>query len=256
MNTKEFFLNTQQNLPLMIICPGGGYEHLSVREADPVAHKFNSLGFHCVILHYSLCPSVFPTALLELCQIIKYYRQNADTFFIDKNKICLCGFSAGGHLCASCGCFWNASFITEKMQCNSELYKPNMLLLSYPVISAGEFAHKGSFCNLFNIKHEDFQSSIFQNVSLEFHISQTVPPVFIWHTLADDSVPAENSMLFALELKRHNVPFELHLFLEGKHGISLATKETSRDGGVDIVKECQVWPNLFLNFFNTYYKEI
>lgn len=252
----RYLLDCNEKRPMVIVCPGGGYTHHSDREAVPVAKKFNQLGFHSAVLYYDLAPNRFPSGLLDLYNTIKYFRENADALNIDGNRISVCGFSAGGHLCASSGVFWNADFIREKMGCDGETYKPNMLILCYSVITAGEYAHKGSFCNLIGGNEETYNEKDYESVSLEFHVTKDVPPSFIWHTVADDFVPAENSMFFARELKKNGVPFEMHLFADGPHGISLATPETSREGGVDIIPQCQVWPDLFVNFYKTIYKEI
>lgn len=248
---KTFFIPTTKRLPVVVVCPGGGYTHLSDREAIPVARCFNELGFHSIVLYYSLAPAKFPAALLDLCDAIHYLRQNAEKFNIDENNVIVCGFSAGGHLAGSLAVFWNSSFLKEKINYSAEEIKPNVVLLSYPVISAGEFAHRYSFCALMNgdINEENYDSKKYDCVSLEKQVNSDVPPVFIWHTVSDDAVPVENSMLFAEALKKQNIPFALHLFPKGRHGISLATEETSREDGLDVVPECQVWPKLFKQFF-------
>jgi len=221
--------------PAVIICPGGGYSMTSDREAEPVALRFNSLGFQAFVLRYSVMKIRFPGALLELAKAVATVRENAGEWDIDPDKIVVCGFSAGGHLAASLGVFWNRDFIKRPLGYSGQEIKPNGIILSYPVISSGRFAHLGSFKNLLM---DRFEQDL-ELVSLEKQVSSDTPPAFIWHTYDDAAVPVENSLLFALEMKKHNIPLEMHIFPKGVHGLALATKETGY-----IEESCSNWPEM------------
>ena len=111
-----YILKTNHELPTkkrptVVICPGGGYEYVSYREDEPVALQFLARGYNAVVLHYSIYPATYPTALLELGRVILMLRERADEWLIDENKIIIMGFSAGGHLAASYSCFWNKDFL-------------------------------------------------------------------------------------------------------------------------------------------------
>jgi acetyl esterase/lipase len=245
-------LDPLRKRPLIIICPGGGYEHLSVREGEAVAIRMNSLGFQAAILNYSLAPMNFPAAICDAAEAVQYARQHAAQWYIDPDKIVLCGFSAGGHLAASLGCFWNrAPVITTQNSLFKDVsYKPaqirpNAILLCYPVITSGEFCHERSIQNVLGTTTHIDRAF----VSLEKQVTDDVPPVFMWHTNADETVSAENSLLFATALRQHHIPFEYHLFSCGVHGLGLATAETSVPSGRTIEPECAVWPELFATWF-------
>lgn len=169
--------------PAVVICPGGGYEFCSPREAEPIAMQFNAAGFHAFVLNYSVKPFKFPRALEELSMSVAMVRENAEEWMIEKNKIAVCGFSAGGHLACSLGMFWNTDIVKRDDQAN----KPNAMILAYPVISSGTFAHEGSFNNLCETEEQK------KYTSLETQTSKDTPPAFIWHTFEDACVPVENS---------------------------------------------------------------
>lgn len=204
--------------PAVLVIPGGGYEHTSQRESEPIAMKFISEGLCAFVLHYSVAPARFPQALCEAFSAISYIRENAEEWNIDPNKITVCGFSAGGHLSACVGAFWNKPFVNDYLQIEREKIKPNLLVLSYPVITSGEFAHRGSVNNLLgdNITKENLEL-----ISLEKQVSKDVPPTFIWHTYEDGSVPVKNTMLFANALLENDIPLEMHIYRRGRHGLSL-----------------------------------
>ena len=127
--------------PLVLVCPGGGYSYTSAREAEVVALRFLAMGCHAAVLYYSCAPAVFPASLLELAYSVKLLRANAGEWHIHPDKMIVLGFSAGGHLAASLGCFWNSEFLVNEVAGGDEsLLKPNGLILSYPVITSGEFA--------------------------------------------------------------------------------------------------------------------
>ncbi|MCR5217633.1 alpha/beta hydrolase [Treponema sp.] len=236
--------------PLVLICPGGAYEMLSTREGEAVALKMNSLGFHAVTLWYSLKPMEFPASLLDLCEAVKYVRSHAEEWNVDSEKIIVAGFSAGGHLAASLGVYWNNPLIQKYLPYSAADVKPDGLMLAYPVITSNEFAHRDSINNVIGCSKEYSQ----EDVKLEDHVTPKVPPVFMWHTYEDGCVPVENSLLFAMACKKNNVPLEYHVFRRGGHGLSLATKETTWNNGTNpagIQKECQVWPELFAEWMES-----
>lgn len=129
--------------PAVVICPGGGYGMTSDREAEPVALKFLEKGFQCFILRYSVEPVRFPAALLQLATAVAMVRSRADEWHVNADKIAVCGFSAGGHLAASLGVFWNREFVNGPLGLTPGDAKPNGMILGYPVITSGEFAHRG-----------------------------------------------------------------------------------------------------------------
>ncbi len=230
-----------QTRPIILICPGGGYGFTSDREAEIIAMQFLSMGYHSAVLRYSVAPAVFPTALLELAKSVAYIRENAAKFNVNQNQIILCGFSAGGHLAASYSVFWNQDIVGEKAGVeNTELLKPNALILGYPVITSGEFAHNGSFQNLLADAYESKKAEL----SLEKLVGPQVPKSFIWHTYEDRLVPVQNSMLFVNELIKNQIPVEFHMFEKGGHGLALANRLTRSPRGSGMEASATVWIQL------------
>lgn len=224
--------------PLIFICPGGGYAMTSNREAEPIAIQFNSMGYHAAILRYSCAPSVYPTALHEVAAGIKLIREHAEEWKVDPDKILVMGFSAGGHLAASYGVFWQESHMAESAGCAQEMLKPNGLILCYPVISSDErIAHVPSIQNLLGEKYDELK----EKMSLEKQAGAQVPKTFLWHTFEDATVPFWNSFRFVEALGKAGIPMEYHLYPEGEHGISLATEHTARGDGSGVVPGCQTW---------------
>jgi acetyl esterase/lipase len=242
----------ERKRPLVLVIPGGGYEHVSVREGEPIAFNFLTAGCHSAVLWYDIAGDKveYPQALVELAWSVAYIREHADEYDIDKDKILLAGFSAGAHLAASLGCFWDKSLLETQMEINKEKYRPNGLILAYPVITSGEFAHRGSFVNLMGSKATDELNNL---LSLENQVTDKVPPVFMWHTFEDQSVPLENSILFAGALRKAGVNFEYHVFPHGGHGYALATKETSSKGKNETDPQCKQWMELCKNWIKYNY---
>ncbi|HEY5562145.1 MAG TPA: alpha/beta hydrolase [Clostridiaceae bacterium] len=218
-----YVLDGSKNRGAILICPGGGYEMTSDREAEQVALQFNASGFHAFVVYYSCAPRKHPQPLMDVSKAMCIIRDNAEIWKVDKDKIAICGFSAGGHLAANLGVHWDKPYLAEKLHIKAGYNKPNALLLCYPVISSGEFGHMGSFVNLLGA---DADKNLLYEMSLEHQISKSTPPTFLWHTFEDDCVPVENTLLFAQGLRKNNIPFELHIYPEGGHGLSLATIET------------------------------
>ncbi|MEO1780491.1 alpha/beta hydrolase [Enterococcus diestrammenae] len=237
-NSPEIDLNRRR--PAVVICPGGGYGMVSDREAEAVALEMVAKGYQAFVLTYSVAPAVFPKALVQLAKAVAHVRQQAVEYAVDPEKIVVAGFSAGGHLAASLGVFWQADFLQQKLEASSSLWQPNALLLAYPVISAKEFGHQDSFKNLLQERYEERLA-----YSLEDQVTSSVPPTFIWHTMEDGLVLVKNSFVFVEALQEHGVPVEFHAFMKGGHGLSLGTWETQSNGVYGIEKNIQSWPQLF-----------
>lgn len=225
----------------VVICPGGGYEHVSPREGEPIALKFNSMGYHAFVLNYSVAPDNYPTQLLELAASVKLIREHGKEWHVDEDGIVVAGFSAGGHLAANLGVSWSEEFLYKTLKTTSEFIKPNGLILCYPVITSGTFAHRGSFVNCLGERYEE----LVDKVSIEKRITKDMPKTFLWHTLTDGAVPVENSFMLLQEYRKQGVSIEFHLFPEGHHGLSLANEETAvRGDKCDIIPSCQKWIDL------------
>lgn len=215
----ETRIDVKRKRPAVIICPGGGYTNCCPREGEPVALMFNAAGYHAFVLNYSVAPHVFPRALEEVSDSIKLIRKNADEWNVNENQIVVCGFSAGGHLAASIGTLWN----TEKaIKCENGGNKPNGLILCYPVTDPKW--HFGSYKNLLGSDTPD--EEMLEYLTLHKRVSKDTPKTFLWHTFSDGGVNCNSSLYFAQALRDNGIPFEMHIYPEGPHGLSTATPET------------------------------
>jgi len=222
--------------PAVLICPGGAYRWRSPREKDPVALEFLSMGYQAFILEYSCgeqAGSYRP--LKQLARAVREIREKSAELHVDPSKICVLGFSAGGHLAASLGALWNDS----ELNLGSDA-RPDALVLCYPVISTKEFAHEES---VMWVSGND--PAVREKLHLPDRVTESFPPVFLWHGGSDTSVPPENSMMLAVQLKRCHVPFEYHLFETGAHGISTCTQEVETPDDV-----CRPWVSLCKKWLN------
>lgn len=227
--------------PMILICPGGGYHMTSYREGEPLAMHFLSRGYHACVLRYSVTPAQFPTQILEVGQAMKIFHEYAREWNIDTKRIFIQGSSAGGHLAASFGIFWNQEFMAARVDTEKENLRPAGIMLSYPVITSDiRYAHMDSFRNLLGDK---FETSL-EQMSLENQVTHTMPPTFLWHTAEDETVPVENSLLMAMALRRAKVAVELHIFPKGEHGLSLATSLVEREDGSGVQLDCACWTEL------------
>ena len=220
--------------PLVLVVPGGGYDHVSPREGDPVALQFAAAGYHTAVLTYSVGEGAQNyQPLRQLNEALALLRQNAGEWHILPDQIAVCGFSAGGHLALS-GAVLDIPGETAQQ-------RPNAVILGYPVVTAGQFAHRGSFVQLAGSEDAAAQ----QVFTLEDQVNSDTPPVFVWHTMTDDAVPVENTLMLIQACRAAGVSIEAHLFPEGSHGLSLANAETAGNGFYAHIVECvQCWPDL------------
>lgn len=226
--------------PVIVVCPGGAYQMTSDREAEPIALKFLAMGYHAAVLRYSVAPARYPVALSQLACAVAILRQNAEEWNIDANRIIVQGFSAGGHLVASLGVFWNRPFLAQQVGATPEQIRPNGLILGYPVITSGPLGHQMSFEKLLG---QDYEKEL-AGQSLEKQVSEDTPPTFLWHTANDELVPVENSLLFFNALHAKGISAEMHIFPNGPHGLALATEETAGVDGQWVKPSCASWINL------------
>lgn len=246
-NSEEININKKRET--IIICPGGGYEFTSDREAEPIALKFVAQGFNALVIRYSIAPVRYPTALLELAETVRYVREKEKEWNVDTEKVIVCGFSAGGHLAGSLGVLWNNEIIEKYLDIKNEEVKPNAMILCYPVISSGEFAHKGSFDSLLGQKEAEISR---ENLSLEKLVSIETPKTFLWHTFDDGTVPVQNSLLFSNALASNKVQFELHIYPSGVHGLGLCEEITAMNGRSEhINSHIASWFNLACQWIKT-----
>ena len=208
---------------MVIICPGGGYRYKSVREAEPIAMRFLAAGMHAAVLLYSTEPSPYPTAALELAWCVQQCRANAREWHILPDAVYVAGFSAGGHVACTLSTLWQEDVFARALD-DAASVRPDGQILSYPVVTLGEYAHVGSRENLLGINAS--QEAI-DALSLEKRVTKDTAPAFIWHTVEDGSVPVENSMQYAMALRRAGVPFELHLYERGGHGLAACDATTA-----------------------------
>ncbi len=217
-------IDPKRKRPMVLICPGGAYRFTSERESEAVAMQMTTMGCHAGILRYSCAPARYPEALLQLSRSVAMVREHAAQWHVDPDQIYVLGFSAGAHLAGCLGVFWNHEDLSTALELDSSAIRPNRLILCYPVITTGAYTHAESIENLTGKRREE-HSSVWQDLSLERRVTPKTPPTFLWHTAEDPIVPVENSLLFASALRRRNVPFELHIFQKGGHGLSLGTEE-------------------------------
>lgn len=228
--------------PCVLVVPGGGYLETSPREAEPIAIRMLGYGFQACILHYSTDTARHPVALAEIAQAMTLIRSHADEWHIDPQAVFVAGFSAGGHLAANLGTEWDKPLLAD-LGFSAQMIQPNGLMLGYPVISSGEFAHNPSFERLLGDRANDPEAR--ESVSIEKHVMPAFPPTFLFHTMTDTTVPVENSILLLSALRKAGVSVEAHFFPTGRHGVSLGTRESMYMDGTGVEECVQVWPDLF-----------
>jgi acetyl esterase/lipase len=205
----------------VIVCPGGGYLHLSMeKEGSDVAHWWNSLGVTAFVLKYRLGPRYrHPVELGDAQRAIRTVRARAAEFGVKADRVGLMGFSAGGHLTATAGTHFDAGKADAADAIDRAGSRPDFLVLGYAVISFTQYAHKGSLQALLG---DNPDPKLVENLSNELQVTAQTPPTFLFHTNADTTVPAENSVMFYMALRKAGVPAEMHIYEHGPHGMGLA----------------------------------
>ena len=222
--------------PAMVICPGGGYGMVSNREAEPIALKFLEMGFSVFVVWYSVKPHFFPQQLLEVAGAMELIHRNADEWEVDSSNISIIGFSAGGHL----ACQYSNRYDCPEIKAVFPESRPvKSAVLCYPVITQNPtFTHRGTMFNFVG-GHEPVDGYEL-GCGCEHLVSEKTPPTFLWHTAEDASVPVENSLIYASALSAHKIPFELHVYPFGHHGLGAAEARTCKNWN-DKLEYCHQW---------------
>ena len=212
--------------PAVIVVPGGGYAYASKREGAPIAAAFLARGYQTFVLTY-LCAGAdvrYPEQLIELGCAVDYVKKHADEMNVNADEIFVVGFSAGGHLTANLAVdYQNVSkYAGKALDC-----KPTAVGLCYPVISKID-GHQGSYENLLNGYTDEAKEELLKVLTLDEVVTENTAPAFLWATANDACVPASNALRFALACARAKVPYEIHVYPDGPHGLSLATPVVGR----------------------------
>ena len=230
--------------PAVLILPGGGYSRTSDREAEPVALRFVAAGFAAFVLRYSCAPSSFPVSLREAAMAMDYIRRNSLRFSVDPAMVAAVGFSAGGHLCGTLGTMYDCPEVADIAP--PDRIRPDALGLCYPVAVSWGNTHRESFDNITAGDPE-----LRKRLSLERLVRPDMPPVFLWHTRDDGSVPCRNSLILASALEEQGVDFAMHIYRHGPHGLSTADDAVYPAGQVpEISWDVSDWIKAEIRFFD------
>lgn len=203
----------------VIVLPGGGYGHRAAHEGEPIARALNERGIAACVCEYRVAPYRHPHPLLDAQRAIRWVRAHARDLNANPEAVGVLGFSAGGHLASTAGTHYDLGR-DDGDEIDRQSCRPDALVLCYPVISFGEFGHRGSMQNLLG---DEPPEELVRSLSNETQVTADTPPTFLWHTADDPGVPVENSLQFAQALSAHGVPFELHVYRSGRHGLGLAS---------------------------------
>lgn len=245
-------INPEWKRPAVIVVPGGGYGMVSKREAEPVATAFLGKGFQAFILTYEIGGEngfSYPEQLLEVACAVDYVKKHAQEFGVNPYEVFVVGFSAGGHLTGNLAVEYAS--VSKKLGREVDC-KPTGVGLCYPVIT--EKGHQGSYDNLLYGYSEEAKAELLKTLNLQEAVTENTPPAFLWATATDDGVPpAKNVLLYALACAKKGVPYELHVYPQGVHGLSTGSVEINTPAnGLDRV--C-AWVDDCVKFFRLYIQE-
>jgi acetyl esterase/lipase len=207
----------------MVICPGGGYAHLAPHEGNDYALWLNQHGVTCFVLKYRLGSNGYrhPVMLQDAARAMRWVRAHADEFKIDPHRVGIMGSSAGGHLASTLMTHFDSGNMNSDDPIERQSSRPDIGILCYAVITMGEFAHQGSKDNLLG---KNPSPKLVTGLSNELQVTTNTPPCFLWTTFEDNVVPMENTLMFAEALRKNHVPFDLHVYQKGGHGMGLVDK--------------------------------
>jgi acetyl esterase/lipase len=224
----------------MVICPGGGYGGLAPHEGEGYARFLNEQGVAGFVLKYRLGPGGYrhPAMLQDAARAVRTVRARAGEWKLDPKRIGIIGSSAGGHLASTLLTHFDAGKPDAEDVIERESSRPDLGILCYAVITMGQFTHQGSKHNLLG---NEPSPELVRELSNELQVTKQTPPCFIWHTYEDNAVPVENSLQFAEALRKAGVPFDLHVYQKGQHGMGLGSVPYGGGERHPWTRDCIFW---------------
>jgi len=224
----------------MIICPGGAYTHLAPHEGNDYALWLNQHGITCFVLKYRLGSTGYhyPAEFQDVVRAVRMVRAHADDYKIDPKRIGIMGSSAGGHLASMVMTHFDSGDTNSADTIERQSSRPDIGILCYPVITMGEFAHQGSKNMLLG---KNPAPELVKQLSSELQVTPNTPPCFIWCTSEDKTVPPENTLMFAAALRKNHVPFDLHIYQKGGHGMGLGNRNAPTAPMHPWTGDCLFW---------------
>ncbi len=221
----------------VVVCPGGGYAMKASHEAEDIALMYQAAGISAFVLNYRVAPYQHPWPLRDVRRAISHVRYYSGKYGLPQGApVAVCGFSAGGHLASCAATLYDRADFAPMDEVDKTSNRPDAAILCYPVISlVSDRRHFGSRINLVG---EDAPEELVELLSGELQVRPDAPPMFLWHTADDETVPVENSLMMAQALCQKKIPFELHIFPHGRHGLGLAPEQP----------EVAVWASLSVRF--------
>lgn len=221
--TLTAYLPKNQSAPTtaILVCPGGGYGALAAHEGEGYAAWLLEQGIAAVVLKYRLGSAGYrhPSMLNDAARGMRLLRSKAKEWNIDPARCGVMGSSAGGHLASTLLTHFETEKNSDKFSIDNLSSRPDFGILCYAVITMGELTHAGSRKNLLG---DNPKPELIELLSNEKQVTKDTPPCFVWHTTDDPVVKVENSLQFAAALQRAKVPYDLHIYQKGPHGIGLS----------------------------------
>ena len=224
----DYYGNDDAAVPsdAVIIMPGGGYWGLTPNEGEPIALAFMTHGINAFVLYYPVNDKIRdpldPLTCASLAML--HIRKNAKKYSINPARVFAVGFSAGGHLAGSLGILWHDEELQSRLPEKGDGNRPTGIVLCYPVITSGEYAHRSSFQYL--LGSDNPAPEALERFSLEKHVNINAAPAFIMHTSDDNMVPVENALLLGAAYSHAHIQFEMRIYPHGPHGMVLGNKVT------------------------------
>ena len=213
----------------ILIFPGGGYHGVSPREGEPIALAFVAKGYNAFVLQYRVGSEgdVYPRQLIDASRAILHIRENAEKYAIIPDKVSVLGFSAGGHLAGSLATMHNDAEVLSVLGCEEGANRPDAAVLCYPVVTAYQPTHIGSFKNLLGKEYDTITEEEKLRFSIEKRVDENTPPMFIWHTAEDKGVPAVGSLRLTERMIEIGKTVTLRIYPYGGHGLALGNEATA-----------------------------
>jgi acetyl esterase/lipase len=261
VNLKAYILNRTMNgnplpdRPAIIILPGGAFTFLSETEAEPVALTFAKEGFHTFVLSYSIGDdSVFPNPLDDVSKAIWEVRRNAGEWGINPEHIALMGFSAGACVAAMSATQWNSPGLAERVGAPKDGIKPNAAVIGYGASLLSTIFDNNDDEDLIVPTPGKITADRTPEVDVVNYVGPHTPPMFFWHNRFDKYVPVINPILMGEAMSKHKLPFEMHIFQSGEHGLSVCN-ELFDSTGERINKSVAMWVPLCVMWLKSLFEK-